>query len=139
MYKKSKNSTYHPQTWENYRMHINQFTSGYSPSFKWPAQDVIEEMKECLILCEEKFKLSNVTLFLSFHTAQRRLDRAAFHNFLASFLIGRVDHPIIKSLIRNRQTHSIPDKAMRRAQNLQIESGRRQFYRWLQVWGKRWW
>ena len=32
-----------------------------------------------------------VTLFLSFHTAQRRLNKAAFHSFLASFLIGKVD------------------------------------------------
>ena len=40
-------------------MHINKFTSGCSPSFKWPAQDVIEEMKKCLILSEEKYRLSN--------------------------------------------------------------------------------
>ena len=102
-------------------MHINKFTSEYSPSFKRLAQEVMEEMKKCLILSGEKFRLSNVTLFLSFHIAQRRLDRAVFHRFLASFVIGTVDHPIIKSLIRSGQTHSTPDKAVRKAQNLQIE------------------
>ena len=99
---------------------LMKFTSGYSPSFKRPAQEVMEEM-ECFILFREKFRLSNVALFLSFHTAQRRLHRAAYHNFLASFLIRKVDHPIIKSLIHSGQTHSTRDKAMRRSQNLQTE------------------
>ena len=71
-------------------MHINKFTSGYSPSFMQPAQEVMGEMKECFILTREKFRPSDVTLFFSFHTALRRLERAVFHSFLASFLIGKV-------------------------------------------------
>ena len=77
-------------------------------------------MKDCLSLLGEKMSLSKTTLFLSFQIAQKRLERAVFHGFLAFFLIGKVVQVIIKSFTRNGQAQSTPMREMRDVHRPQI-------------------
>ena len=69
-------------------------------------QEVREVMKECFNLVGEKLSLSETTMFLSFQITQRRLGRAAFHMFLAFFLMGKVVQANINSLNKGGQAHT---------------------------------